>query len=161
MLTLAPRTGAQLAEALRARGVPADVSARVLDRFCAVGLIDDRAFAAAWVASRHTGRGLASRALGYELRQRGVDPETTAQAVSVLDPDTERDTARRLVRIRLARMTALAPEVAARRLAGMLARKGYPAGMAYAVVREEMGDRSWGSGAAESGPPDEHSPHEA
>jgi regulatory protein len=27
---------------------------------------------------------------------------------------------------------------AARRLAGLLARKGYPAGLAYAVVREEL-----------------------
>ncbi|WP_163573339.1 hypothetical protein [Fodinicola feengrottensis] len=35
-------------------------------------------------------------------------------------------------------MRALAPEVAARRLLGMLARKGYPAGLASAVIRDEL-----------------------
>lgn len=142
LLTGAPRTRAQLADALSKRGVPDDAAGRVLDRFSAVGLVDDRAFAAAWVSSRHTGRGLASRALRHELQHRGVDPDTTAQAVSVLDADTERETARRLVRSRLARMTALDPDVAARRLAGLLARKGYSAGMAFAVVREELTARS-------------------
>lgn len=149
LLTGAPRTRAQLAEGLSSRGIPDEAAGRVLDRFSAVGLIDDSAFAAAWVFSRHAGRGLASRALRYELQDRGVDAETTAQAVSVLDPDTERETARRLVRTRLARMSALAPEVTARRLAGMLARKGYPAGVAFGVVREELArssspEEEWG-----------------
>ena len=45
----------------------------MLDRFTEVGLIDDAAFARAWVSSRQAGRGLARRALSAELRAKGVD----------------------------------------------------------------------------------------
>ncbi|CAM5266967.1 Regulatory protein RecX [Streptomyces violaceorubidus] len=45
----------------------------MLSRFEEVGLINDGAFADAWVESRHHGRGLARRALARELRTKGVD----------------------------------------------------------------------------------------
>jgi regulatory protein len=137
-LTMAPRTRAQLAESLARREVPDDVADRVLARFGEVGLINDAMFAQAWVNSRHVGRGLARRALSAELRQRGVDPQTTQEAVAALDPDTEEATARELVRKRLRSMASLEPAVAQRRLLGMLGRKGYPAGVAYRVIRDEM-----------------------
>ncbi|MEJ7703680.1 MAG: regulatory protein RecX [Geodermatophilaceae bacterium] len=140
LLTNAPRTRAQLAAALHRRGVPDPAAKAVLDRFGDVGLIDDRAFAEAWVSSRHSGRGLAGRALSQELRQRGVDRQTTAAAVGRLDTDTERETARRLVRRRAQRLRGAAPDVALRRLVSMLARKGYSPGLAYTVVRAELAE---------------------
>lgn len=136
-LTHAPRTRAELADLLQRRGVPGDVAERVLSRFGDVGLIDDAAFAEAWVRTRHAGRGLAGRALADELRRRGVEQDTVQDAVAGLDPLTEEETARTLVRRRLATMGRLAPDVRQRRLVGMLARKGYGAGVAYRVVREE------------------------
>src|SRR6516164_3070711 len=45
LLTLAPRTRAQLAEALRKRGIPDEAANEVLSRYEDVGLIDDAAFA--------------------------------------------------------------------------------------------------------------------
>lgn len=138
LLTGAPRTRAQLAEALHRRGVPAEAAGAVLDRFGEVGLIDDVAFARAWVNSRHTGRGLARRALSQELRQRGVDPDTVIRAVEELDPDTEHRTAQDLVRRKARALSGLSPQVKTRRLVGMLARKGYPPGLAFAVVRAEL-----------------------
>jgi len=63
LLALQPRTRAELAAALESRGVPADAAAAVLSRFDEVGLIDDTAFADAWVETRHRGRGLGRRAL--------------------------------------------------------------------------------------------------
>ncbi len=138
LLTFAPRTRAQLAEALAKRGVPPDAASSVLDRFDEVGIIDDVAFSRAWVTSRHSGRGLAGRALGQELRHRGVDPEVVAEAVAELDPRDERETAARLVRRRARQLTGVAPEVATRRLLGLLARKGYSAGVAYPIVRAEL-----------------------
>ncbi|HTU05359.1 MAG TPA: regulatory protein RecX [Trebonia sp.] len=136
LLTVAPRTRAQLAEALRKRGVPGEAADAVLDRFADVGLIDDAAFARAWVESRHYSRGLAGRALQAELRQRGVDDDQIRDAIDDLGPDAEVTTARRLVRQKLAGTRGLAPEARIRRLAGMLARKGYPAGLAFRVIRE-------------------------
>jgi regulatory protein len=138
LLTLAPRTRAQLADALRKRGIPDDAADDVLGRFADVGLIDDAAFARAWVETRHHGRGLAGRALSAELRRRGVADEEIHDAVADLGPDAEVAAARRLVERRLASTSGHSPEVRTRRLAGMLARKGYPAGLAFRVIREAM-----------------------
>jgi len=137
LLAARPRTRAELATALRRGGIDDWVAGQVLDRYDEVGLIDDAAFAQAWVSSRHHGRGLARRALGAELRQRGVAPEAVGEALGQLDPDTETATARSLVDRKLRTATG-PPEVIARRLVGMLARKGYPAGLAYRVVKEAL-----------------------
>lgn len=139
MLTAAPRTRAELAEALAKRDVPDDVVDRVLDRFTEVGLIDDAAYADAWVRSRHAGRGLARRALAHELRRRGVDDELVQGAVEKLDPDEELATARALVARKLPGTRGLDRPRRIRRLAGMLARKGYPPGVAMRVVEEAIG----------------------
>ena len=82
LLTLAPRTRAQLAEALRKRGIADEVAEDVLGRFTDVGLIDDAAFARSWVESRHYSRGLAGRALSAELKQRGVGGEEIRAAIA-------------------------------------------------------------------------------
>ncbi|QFY07140.1 recombination regulator RecX [Nonomuraea phyllanthi] len=138
LLTMAPKTRAQLAEALRKRDVPEEAAEAVLSRFSELGLIDDEAFAAAWVDSRHHGRGLAKRALAAELRHRGVDTDTVKEAVERLDPDQEAETARRLVDRKLASTRKLDPKTRTRRLAGMLARKGYSSGLAFRVIREAL-----------------------
>src|ERR1700734_3548467 len=75
LLTIAPRTRAQLAQALHRRGIPAEAAEAVLARFTDVGLIDDAAFARSWVESRHHSRGLSRRSLSAELRRQGVDSE--------------------------------------------------------------------------------------
>jgi len=145
LLTVQARSRAELATALARRGVPAEAADGVLSRFGEVGLIDDRAFAAAFVASRHNSRGLARRALSAELRQRGIDQDTASEALDGLDERTEEATARALVARRLQATAGLDPAVRARRLVGMLARKGYSAGLAYRVVREELAEAgdSW------------------
>jgi regulatory protein len=137
-LAAAPRTRAQLADTLARRDIPDDVASRVLARFGEVGLIDDAMFAQAWVSSRHLGRGLSRRALSAELRQRGVDPETTSEAVGALDAADEEAAARQLVRRRLRSLGSVEPVARQRRLLGMLARKGYSSGLAFRVIREEL-----------------------
>jgi regulatory protein len=138
LLTARPHTRAELSAALHRRAVPGDVVDQVLARFTELGYIDDAAFAQAWVQSRHAGRGLARRALAHELRARGVDEPTLREAVDDLDPDAELTRARELVARRLAGTKGLPVEARVRRLAGMLARKGYPAGLAMRVVREAL-----------------------
>jgi regulatory protein len=138
-LTGRARSRRELADKLRSRNVPEEIATRLLDRFTEVGLIDDAAFARQWVESRQAGKGLARRALTDELRRKGVDPEVTREALDELDPDVEEAAARRLVRKKLPSMRRLDHATATRRLAGMLARKGYPAGLVFAVVREELG----------------------
>lgn len=139
-LTGQARSRHQLAEKLRAKNVPEPVAARLLDRFEEVGLIDDEAFARLWVSHRGAGasRGLATRALAHELRRKGVDDEVARAALEEVDPDDERETARRLVRAKLRSLARFDDATATRRLVGMLARKGYGSGVAFAVVREEL-----------------------
>ncbi|MEU1406776.1 recombination regulator RecX [Streptomyces sp. NPDC005728] len=138
LLTGTPRTRKQLADALRKRDIPEDVAEEVLSRFEEVGLIDDGAFADAWVESRHHGRGLARRALARELRTKGVDSAVIDEAVGQLDSEQEEATARELVARKLGATRGLDRDKRLRRLAGMLARKGYPEGMALRVVRQAL-----------------------
>lgn len=137
-LAAAPQTKAQLDEAMAKRGVPDDIREHVLQRFTEVGLIDDAAFANAWVHSRHSGRGLGKRALAHELRRKGVAAETVSEAVESVTAESEEEAARRLVARKLPGIRRLPPDVQTRRLAGMLARKGYPASLAFRVVRDAV-----------------------
>ncbi|MFF7451988.1 MULTISPECIES: recombination regulator RecX [unclassified Streptomyces] len=138
LLTGTPRTRKQLADALSKKGIPDEAAEEVLSRFEEVGLINDGAFADAWVESRHHGRGLARRALAQELRTKGVDSTLIDAAVSQLDSEQEEETARELVARKLRSTRGLDRDKRLRRLAGMLARKGYPEGMALRVVRQAL-----------------------
>ncbi|MEV0603939.1 recombination regulator RecX [Streptomyces sp. NPDC050315] len=138
LLTGNPRTKKQLADALQKRGIPDEAAEEVLSRFEEAGLINDAAFADAWVESRHHSRGLARRALARELRTKGVESSLIDEAVGQLDPEQEEQTARELVDRKLRSTRGLDRDKRLRRLAGMLARKGYPEGLALRVVRTAL-----------------------
>lgn len=138
-LTGQARSRKELADKLAKKDVPADLASALLDRFEEVGLVDDEAFARAWIASRQPGKGLARRALAQELRRKGIDDEVAREALDEIDPEDEDAAARALVRKKLRTMRGLERDKATRRLVGMLARKGYGPGMAYAVVKDELG----------------------
>jgi regulatory protein len=139
-LAVRPRTRAELAKVLQRKEISDEVIAEVLDRYDEVGIIDDAAFARAWVSTRHQGRGLARRALANELRQRGVAAEVASEALDDIDEDDEAATARALVDRKLRTATG-PPEAVFRRLVGMLARKGYPAGTAIRAVKDALAAR--------------------
>lgn len=138
LLTGTPRTRQQLVDALRQRDIPDEAAEKLLSRFEEVGLIDDAAFAEAWVESRHRSRGLASRALARELRTKGVESEVIAEAVGQLDSEQEEHRARELVERKLPATRGLETTKRIRRLSGMLARKGYTQGLAIRVVRQAL-----------------------
>jgi regulatory protein len=138
LLTARARTRAQLAAALTKRGYPDDVSGRVLDRLTDVGLIDDQDFAEQWVRSRHLNAGKGKRALAAELRTKGVDDDVIADALADVDADAERTRAEQLVadKLRRERLNDESDDTKmARRLVGMLARRGYGQSMAFDVVK--------------------------
>jgi regulatory protein len=137
-LTGRARSRKELSDKLASCNVPGDVATALLDRFEEVGLIDDGAFARTWVSQRQQGKGLSRRVLAQELRRKGVDDEVAKEALEEIDPADEVAAARDLVRRKMLPMQRLDDQVATRRLVGMLARKGYPPGMAFSVVREEL-----------------------
>ena len=126
---------AELATAMRKRGVPPEAAERVLDRFTHLALIDDAALADGYALAQHRERGLAARAVAAKLRRRGIDDETVQSAVDQLDRDKEEAAARAIVERRLRSLAGLEPAVQIRRLAGVLARKGYAPGLVNQVVR--------------------------
>ncbi|WP_346767489.1 regulatory protein RecX [Knoellia koreensis] len=137
-LAMAPRSRKQLHDKLRQRNCPDEVAERVLDRMTDVGLVDDEAYAGMLVRSQQASRGLAKRALARELRTKGVDDETAKAALDEVSPEHERAQAERLVAKKLRTMHGLDATVQTRRLAGMLARKGYPADLSMQVIREAV-----------------------
>jgi len=139
-LAMGPRSRKQLEDKLRQRSCPDHLAATILDRMTEVGLVDDEAFAQLLVRSRQAGRGLAKRALAQELRTKGVDDEIVEQTLASIDPESERARAAELADKKLRTMAGLDPTVQARRLSGMLERKGYPPSVVYSVVRATIND---------------------
>jgi regulatory protein len=149
-LTGRARSRKELADKLAAKLVPDEIATRLLDRFEEVGLVDDEAFARAWVAARGpgehaTGRRLAPRALAQELRRKGVGDALVKEVLEDVDPDDEEQSARVLVRKKLRSVARVDDTTATRRLVGMLARKGYGSSLAFSVVREELAASDRGS----------------
>lgn len=139
-LTGQARTRKELADRLAKKLVPQEIADRLLDRFEEVGLIDDAAFARLWVDSRQSGKGLARRALAQELRRKGVADDVAQEALDEVDPADEEAAARALVAKKLRSLSRFDDVTKTRRLVAMLARKGYPPGLAMSVVREAVRD---------------------
>lgn len=141
-LTSAPKSRLQLERKLAERNVPGDVAAAVLDRFEEVKLVDDAEFADMWVRSRSQSRKLAKGALRRELADKGIDPETAAAALEQLSDEDEEAAARHLVERKLRPGTDLSDRTerdkATRRLASILARKGYQPSQAFRIVGEVL-----------------------
>jgi regulatory protein len=140
LLTARARTRAELEGQLAKRGYPDDVSGRVLDRLTEVGLVDDADFAEQWVRSRRVNAGKGKRALAAELRTKGVDDEVINATLAGIDAGAERQRAEQLVRdkLRRERLGDDDDTKVARRLVGMLARRGYSQTMALDVVTGEL-----------------------
>lgn len=149
-LTQRARTRAELSALLARRGVPNDAATAVLDRFSEVGLIDDLALAETFAAAAHHERGLSRRAVAAKLRLRGVDESSVQAAIDQIDSDSELAAASDLAVRRLRSLRELDPTVQARRIVGLLARRGYSPGLAYRVARDVISDPELLSGAGDT-----------
>ena len=136
-LEQAPRSTRQVAQRLRSRGVPPHVADEVLAWLTDLGYLDDAAFADMLVRSRTATKMLGRRALLAELAAKGIGPELRVAAIAQVSHDDELTMARALVAKRAPSLAALEPVVAKRRLAGLLARKGY-ASATIAVVLADL-----------------------
>lgn len=147
-LTSSPKSRLQLERKLAERNVPEDVAAAVLDRFEEVRLVNDAEFADMWVRSRSQTRKLAKGALLRELAEKGIEGDIAASALEQLSDEDEEAAARQLVERRVRPGTDLSDrserDKATRRLASMLARKGYQPSQAFRIVGEVLDAASGG-----------------
>ncbi|WP_306906912.1 regulatory protein RecX [Arthrobacter pascens] len=150
-LTSSAKSRLQLSRKLAERNIPEDVAEAVLDRFQEVRLIDDAEFADMWVRSRSQSRKLAKGALRRELAEKGIEAETAATALEQLSDEEEEAAARLLVERKLRPGIDLsdraARDKASRRLASMLARKGYQPSQAFRIVGEVIASHADHTGA--------------
>src|ERR1700712_2074323 len=98
LLAQQPRTRAELERSLARAGAPEEVVGQVLDRFAGVGLVDDEAYAQAYVRTGLGVRRRGTRSLRAELRVRGVAPDVIDLAAAEVDEQDERATAIALAR---------------------------------------------------------------
>lgn len=136
-LSFRNRSVKELKTFLLGKGYDPEVVSHTLSRLEDVGLLDDRAFAKAWVEERVKAKGMGERLLEQELRQKGIKKEIIRAAVEGLG--AEEDRAHALAQARLARMKGLDKETAKRRLTGFLQRRGFSGETVYEVVRKVLG----------------------
>jgi regulatory protein len=140
LLASQPRTRAELERSLSRAGAPDEIAAAVLDRLTKVGLVDDTAYAQAYVRTGVGVRRRGTRSLRAELRGRGVAPEVIDIAAAEVDEEDERATALALARRRVPGLARLAPQVRRRRLMGLLLRRGFSSSVISAVLAEVLAE---------------------
>jgi regulatory protein len=140
----------ELTRWLLGRGCPEPAVTAVLDRLAAVGLIDDVAFARDWVDQRRLRKGLSRVQLTRELSAKGVSAEIVEQTLGER-AESDQAVALELARARLSRLAGLERPVWERRLAGLLARRGF----SPAVVRGVVFQLGQEAGRSASEPPDD------
>ncbi|WP_022868065.1 regulatory protein RecX [Schaalia vaccimaxillae] len=136
------RSRGELLSAITARGFSDEIAQEVLTRLERVGLVDDEAFARMLVRQRFNMSGKTGRALREDLHRKGLAQDDIDQALTQIDPDDERCRARELVARKMRSMSGQSRDVAYRRLAGMLARKGYSPAVSSSVIRDALEQRS-------------------
>ena len=128
----------ELEQALRKKEIPNDIAAEMLDYYEEIGLVDDADFARRWVQSRTSFKSLGKRALWLELYRKGISKTLIDEVLEGVSEEDEYELALRFARSRLGRVRGLPMPQANRRLAGMLARKGFPAQIVYSVTKEVL-----------------------
>jgi regulatory protein len=139
-LAARPRSVAEIRRRLGERGHGSeaiDVAIARLDHF---GYADDRAFAEYWVGQRQTFHPRGPRALRAELRQKGVDAETTAAALEPLAEDQE-DAAYRAGQ-KQAQRAPLDERAFGQSMSAYLVRRGFDYGVVRTAVRRLWEERA-------------------
>jgi regulatory protein len=128
MIGRRPRSERELRRAWDRRGVSPEIQDRILERLRKAGLVDDAAFARAWVENRSQFRPRSARALRYELRTKGVAPEFVDQALEGFD---EQAAAYAVARRAARRAEDSSYHSFRRRVGGALKRRGFD----YSTIR--------------------------
>jgi regulatory protein len=134
-LSYRPRSEFELKERLHRRGFDDDSVEAVLTRLKEQELVDDMAFAQFWKDNRESFSPRSKRLTGLELRRKGVDEDTIAQVVDVID---DGDSAYRAALGKARSLPLSDYQDFRQRLAGYLKRRGF----SYGVINHAV-ERVW------------------
>lgn len=125
LLSYRARSEHEVRERLTRAGFEADIVEEVIARLYDLNFLDDKDFAQRFVRHRMESRPLGRRALAWELRRKGLDAETVAEATEAVDEETERAAARKAAQTRMKKLAEMDGREARRRLAEFLQRRGF------------------------------------
>jgi len=137
-----PRTESEVSRRLTDKGFAPEVAERAIAQGRRAGLLDDRLFARLYAEDRLMSRPCARRLLVQELCNKGIGRQLAQEAASHALPEVdEQELAERALAAGAHLWGRLPPEVARRRAAAFLLRRGFSQGVARTVV-----DRRYGGG---------------
>lgn len=132
-----PQAEGRVRAKLTERGWPAVVVDQALDRARRERLVDDAAMAAALVEERRA-KGHAVARIRRDLRERGFEDDVLDPALAAAEAEDPQAAAFAVAEQKAAGLTGLDTEVAFRRVAGFVVRRGYPEGLARKVARDAV-----------------------
>jgi regulatory protein len=130
-LSYRPRTRSEIAKNLRDFDTPDEVIESILEKLAQSGMVNDAQFAQAWVENRSAFRPRSRRALTFELRRRGVDPNIIEQSIAVVDEDA---LAYEAARKQAGKLRGLDWQLYRQKMFGFLARRGFNYEVSAAVI---------------------------
>jgi regulatory protein len=135
------RSEKELRTKLQSKGIGADVIDETIAMLVRVQLIDDRAFAVAWVRDRLRLKPRSSAALRRELLAKGIAAGIIVEVLAAeCGEDGDESLARRVAGDYQRRHPAVDPLALRRRLAAHLFRKGFSADVVYRVTGEVVSE---------------------
>lgn len=138
LLSLRPRSDAELRRALTTKGFAASIVTEVMDHLGQRGFVDDAGYARVYTEGavrRRKGR----RMVEQELSRKGISREVAREALdSAADPERDRESMRELLRRWDRPSRSPDPRKRAASAAAMLARRGFDATTVWEVVREHF-----------------------
>jgi regulatory protein len=138
------RSAAEVRGRLVRHGYRPDLVEGCISRLVELGMLDDAAFAQAWVESRDRARPRGERALRRELRTKGIDREVVDEviqeradrAAEVDGADADEEAAKRLLERNARALERIAdPRARRQRAYALLARNGFDPDVAGSVTR--------------------------
>lgn len=124
-------------------GVDETVVEDLIARFVDLGYLDDAAFAEQLAMSAVEKRGEGRRAVAETLRKRGI-PRDIAEAALAELPDDDAERALDFARSKVRGVEGKDYEASLRRLAGQLARRGYPSSVALSAAKTALSEAGMG-----------------
>lgn len=135
IVALRPRSEREIGDRLARRGFGPDIVEHVVATLRKRGLADDVAFARFWLDARDRLRPRSRRLMELELKQKGIDADTIAEALAGLD---DAQAAYRAAQKRIRSLSGLGYGDFRRRLGSHLQRRGF----SHAVIARTI-DRVW------------------
>lgn len=142
LLAVRARSEHELTTRLRQKGFGPRATEGVVSSLAEVGLVDDEAFARAWVDERLRLRPVGARRLSQELSLKGVARELADRIIGeAFDEEPELDVARRAAERKARTLRGGDPRKARARLHSFLVRRGFSYEVASTVTKELEGER--------------------